>query len=192
MMETLRYHLIVIGVSAGGTTALKQLLPMFPSNYPIPIIVVQHLHPTQENTLLTIYDAMCGLKVKEADEKEPIQPGYIYFAAPNYHLLIENNRTFAFSIDEKVNYARPAIDVLFECAVDVYGGRVIGIVLTGANNDGAAGLRLIKDHKGLAIVQDPATAEVAYMPKAAMEATQVDYSLSLKEIGELLLKVRTL
>ena len=185
----LKYQLIVMGVSAGGTDAMKQLLPAFPANYPIPIIVVQHLHPTQKNTLLTVFDKMCGLTIKEADEKEPIQPGYVYFAPPNYHLLIENNRTFALSIDEKVNYARPSIDVLFECAADVYQAHVIGIVLTGANHDGAAGAHRIKTRGGLIIVQDPKTAEVAYMPEAAITATQVDHILPLSDIGPLLLSL---
>ncbi|MBN1876767.1 MAG: chemotaxis protein CheB, partial [Anaerolineae bacterium] len=137
------YQAIVIGVSAGGTTALKQLLPVFPRTYPLPLIIVQHLHPQQDKTLIELYNNLSALTVKEADEKEPIRPGYAYFAPPNYHLLIEDDKTFSLSIDEKVNYARPAIDVLFESAVDVYGPHLIGVILTGANNDGAAGLRRI-------------------------------------------------
>lgn len=184
-----RYGVIVMGVSAGSTAALRQLLPVFPTNYPLPIIVVQHLHPTQKNTLLVHFDNLCPLTVKEADEKEAIRPGHIYFAPPNYHLLIERDRTFALSIDEKVNYSRPSIDVLFESAADVYGAGVIGVVLTGANNDGSAGLQVIKAHGGLTLVQDPATAEVPYMPQAAIAAIQVDHILPIPAIGELLLKI---
>ena len=187
----LKYQIIVIGVSAGGTTVLKQLLPMFPADYPIPIVVIQHLHPTQENTLLVIFDELAPLKVKEADEKEPIQSGHIYFAPPNYHLLIEDDHTLALSVDEKVNYARPSIDVLFECAADVYRGQVIGIVLTGANNDGTEGLHAIKAQGGLCIAQDPATAEVPYMPKSAIERTDIDHILSIEDIGHLLTNVDT-
>ncbi len=182
------YQVIVIGASAGGTAVFRQLLPMFPAHYPIPVVVVQHLHPMQENTLVQHFDTMCPLKVKEADEKEPIKPGYVYFAPPNYHLLIESDRTFSLSIDAKVNYSRPSIDVLFESAVDVYAPAMIGVVLTGANNDGAHGLQLIHESGGLAIVQDPATAEVPYMPQAALTATQTSYVLPLRDIGQLLVE----
>jgi len=162
---------------------------MFPADYLLPIIVVQHLHPTQKNTLLVHLDNLCPMIVKEADEKEAIQPGHIYFAPPNYHLLVERDRTFALSIDERVNYSRPSIDVLFESAVDVYGFGVIGVILTGANNDGAAGLQTIKARGGLTFVQDPETAEVPYMPQAAIAASRVDHILPLRAIGELLLNI---
>lgn len=175
-----------MGVSAGGTAALKELLPCFPASYPLPIAIVQHLHPTQTNFLVMHFNQYCHLPVTEAEEKEPLRPGVIYFAPPNYHLLIESDRTLALSVDEKVNYSRPSIDVLFESAADVYQAGVIGVVLTGANNDGAAGLRAIKAAGGLAVVQDPATAEVPYMPQAALAATSVDYVLPLADIGALL------
>lgn len=183
-----RYHIVVMGVSAGGTAALKVLLPFFTANYPLPIVVVQHLHPTQTNFLVTHFNTHCALTVKEADEKEPLLPGMVYFAPPNYHLLIEPDKTLALSVDAKVNYSRPSIDVLFESAADVYKAGVIGVVMTGANNDGAAGLREIKAQGGLAIVQDPATAESPYMPQAAIAATQVDYILPLPNIGALLME----
>jgi two-component system, chemotaxis family, protein-glutamate methylesterase/glutaminase len=131
----------------------------------------------------------CALRVKEANEKEPIQAGVIYLAPPNYHLLIENDRTFSLSIDERVNYARPSIDMLFETAAQVYGPQTVGIILTGANNDGANGLRLIKERGGLAIVQDPRTAESTFMPQAALEATPVDHLLSIPEMGKLLVRI---
>ena len=122
---------------------------------------------------------MCFDRQRGGD-KEAIKPANVYFAPPNYHLLINDDKTFSLSIDDKVNYARPSIDVLFESAVDVYAPWLVGVILTGANNDGAQGLRLIKERGGLAIVQDPQTAESAYMPKAALEATQVDYVLPLR------------
>ncbi len=184
-----KYEAIVIGVSAGGMAALTKLLPALPKEYPFPIIVVQHLHPTQGDFLPKYFDKKCALTVKEADEKEPIQAGYIYFAPPNYHLLVEDNKTLALSIDPKINYSRPSVDVLFESAVDVYGSALIGIVLTGANNDGAAGLSLIKQRGGLAIVQDPRTAEAIMMPQSAIEATTVDYVLSLEKMAELLVEL---
>jgi two-component system chemotaxis response regulator CheB len=184
-----RYEVIVIGGSAGSIKALTELLPVFPANYPLPIVIAQHLHPWQDVFFLEHFTDLCALTVKEAGDKELIQSGCAYFAPPNYHLLIEDNKTFSLSIDEKVNYSRPSIDVLFESAVDVYASRLIGVILTGANNDGAQGLRLIKEKGGLTIVQDPKTAESAYMPKAALEATPVDYILSLPDIGRLLIDI---
>lgn len=180
------YQVVVIGVSAGGMAALSELLPAFPATYSLPIIVVQHLHPSQDTLFVKHLDYKSALTVKEADEKELIEAGHAYFAPPNYHLLIEDDRTLSLSVDEKVNYARPAVDVLFESAADVYGDGVIGVILTGANDDGAQGLRLIKERGGLAIVQDPETAEAPLMPQAAIATIQVDHVLALPEIARLL------
>ena len=184
-----RYQLIVIGGSAGTMAALTELLPVFPAGYPLPIVIAQHLHPWQDNYHVEHFNDQCALTVKEARDKETIEAGNIYIAPPNYHLLINDDKTFSLSIDDKVNYARPSIDVLFESAVDAYGPWLVGVILTGANNDGALGLRLIKEKGGLTVVQDPKTAESSYMPKAALEATQVDYILPLREIGKLLLEI---
>lgn len=183
------YRAIVVGASAGGFAALKSVLPALPAGYPLPVIVVQHLHPWQDGAALLYAAGCCPLQVKEAEEKEPIQAGTIYFAPPNYHLLIEDDETFALSIDEKVNYTRPSIDVLFESAAAVYGAQLVGVILSGGNQDGAAGLWAIKQHGGLAIVQDPACAEVVIMPRAAISATQVDYVLPLEQIGQVLCKL---
>jgi two-component system chemotaxis response regulator CheB len=183
----LKYKAIVIGTSAGGPAALVELLPVFPPNYALPVIIVQHVHPAQVH-FAARYAQRCKLKVKEADEKEAICPGRVYFAPPNYHLLIEDDQTFSLSVDDKVNYSRPAIDVLFESAADVYGSRLIGVILTGANDDGARGLRRIKQRGGLAVAQDPATAQAAAMPRAAIELAQVDYVLPLADIGKLLIE----
>ena len=188
-MEPGRYKLIVIGGSAGATAALIELLPVFPADFPLPIAIVQHLHPLQDGYFVERYGRSCNLVVKEAGDKERLLPGYVYFAPVNYHLLIEENKVFALSIDERVNYARPSIDVLFESAADVYGAGLIGVILTGANQDGAQGLRSIKARGGLAIVQDPDTAESTYMPRAALEATPVDHILPLPDIGRLLVEI---
>ncbi len=184
-----KYQIIVIGGSAGAMTVLVELLPNFPADFPVPIVIAVHLHPRQDDAHIERLASQCALRVKEADEKEPIVAGAIYLAPPNYHLLIESDRTFSLSIDERVNYARPSIDVLFETAAQVYGPQTVGIVLTGANNDGANGLRLIKERGGLAIVQDPRTAESTFMPQAALEATTVDHTLSVPEISKLLLRI---
>ena len=181
-MET-KFDAIIIGGSAGAIAALDMLLPCLPENYPFPVIVVLHLHPLQDRYFLEHLGKSCNLHVKEADEKEKIQAGHIYFAPPNYHLLIENDKTFSLSIDEKVNYTRPSIDVLFESAARVYGSRLIAVILTGANNDGAEGLRLVKQKGGLAIVQNPQSAGSPYMPSAALQATKSDFVLELEEIG---------
>ena len=164
-------------------TALTELLPILPADYPLPIVIVQHLHPLQDGFHIELYDKKCALSVKEAEDKEPIRIGHVYFAPPNYHLLIEDNRTFSLSTDEKVNYCRPSIDVLFESAADVYGPRLAAIILTGANNDGAEGLRLIKEKGGLVIVQDPQSAEFSLMPAAALQVVKPDFVFGLTEIA---------
>ena len=183
----MKYRAVVIGASAGGIHAIKAIIMALPSNFHLPVIIVQHISPLSDNYWITLMDSLSALTVKEADEKEKIRKGTIYITPPNYHLLIERDETFSLSIDPKVNYARPSIDVLFESAADVYKDQLIGVILTGANSDGANGLRRIKEYGGLAIVQDPATAESASMPAAAIAATQVDYILPLEEITDILI-----
>ncbi|MBP8000220.1 MAG: chemotaxis protein CheB [Chloroflexi bacterium] len=183
---------IVMGVSAGGTDALRQILPVLPPEFPFPIIVVQHLHPQQDDYLAQHYDSLCALSIKEAEEKETIQPGFVYIAPANYHLLIEDDRTFSLSIDPRVNFARPSVDVLFESAADVYRALLIGVVLTGANQDGAAGLHIIQKNGGLVVVQDPATAQASAMPQAAIVATQKPHIIPLNGIGPFLVQLSRL
>jgi len=180
------YQAVVIGTSAGGTAALAAVLPGLPAGYRLPIIICQHLHPRQHGPALLHYCDTIVLRIKEAGDKEHIQPGTIYFAPPNYHLLIEEDRSLALSIDERVNFTRPSIDVLFESAADAYGPALVGVILTGANHDGAQGLRRVKERGGLTIVQDPRTAEASFMPEAALHATAVDHVLALGAIGGLL------
>ena len=182
----MNHEAIVIGVSAGGLKALDTIFPHLPADFALGIIVVQHLHPSAEDSLACRLNKSCALAVKQADEKESIAPGVIYIAPPDYHLMVEEDRTFSLSLDEPVKYARPSIDVLFETAADAYGSKIVGIVLTGANTDGSHGLKRINESGGLTIVQDPATAEVETMPRAAIAATQVDHVLPLEEIGPFL------
>ena len=129
------------------------------------------------------------MRIKEAEEKENIQSGTIYFAPPNYHLLIEEDRSISLSNEEKVNYSRPSIDVLFESASDVYKSELIGIILTGANDDGAKGISCIESNGGLTIAQDPATAKYPIMPRSAIDTESVDYILPLEGIPVLLIKL---
>jgi two-component system chemotaxis response regulator CheB len=182
----MNYEAIVIGVSAGGMNALDIILPHLPADFALGIIVVQHLHPSAEDSMVSRLNESCELTVKTADEKESVAPGAIYIAPPDYHLMVEEERTFSLSLDEPVKFARPSIDVLFETAADAYGSELVGIVLTGANTDGSQGLKRIKEAGGLTVVQDPATAEIETMPRAAIAATQVDHILSLEEIGPFL------
>ena len=181
-----RYEAIVLGVSAGGIQALATITPALPEDYTLPLIVVQHMAKDSDGYLSVYLNDLSPILVKEAEDKEPIRQGTVYVAPPGYHLLIEHDRTLALSVDPLVNCARPAIDVLFESAADVYGRRLIGVILTGGNADGSHGLKRIKDRGGVAVVQDPDTAESACMPQAAIGAVQVDRILKLDEIGPFL------
>lgn len=173
---------VVIGASAGGVQALSQILPALPGNFPLPILVVVHVPPRRDNALVQLLAAKCALHVKEAEDKEMISGGTIYFAPANYHLLVESGGTIALSSEEPVNHSRPAIDLLFETAADAYGPDLTGIVLTGANQDGADGLKAVGAAGGIAIAQDPATAEVATMPQAAIAACPSALSLGFDEM----------
>ena len=188
-MNDTGYKCIVIGVSAGGMDALERICKKIPEKFPLPIIVVQHLHSSQKGFLFEHLNSLCSLTVKDADEKEPIETGFMYFAPANYHLLVEDEKILSLSVDEKVNFSRPSIDVLFESAAYVYTNSLIGIVLTGANNDGALGLNIIKNNGGLTIVQNPEDASSPFMPNAAISMTSVDFILKLDEIVPLLLKI---
>lgn len=185
----MRYKAIVIGSSAGGLKALKKLLTKFGKDFKIPIIIVQHTSPNSDNYITTYLNDLCELEIKEADEKEPITGGHVYFAPPNFHLMVEEDFSLSLSVEDRVNFARPAIDVLFDTAADCYKAELIGIVLTGANNDGSRGLKKIKRLGGLTIVQDPETAEVESMPVSAIKTTKVDHILSLTAISKLLIKI---
>jgi two-component system chemotaxis response regulator CheB len=180
------YEAIVIGASAGGLRALQEILAPLPADFSLPIIVVQHRLPTADDFWISSLNDSCQLTVKEADERELIKPGYVYVAPADYHLLVERDRTLSLSADAKVCYSRPSIDVLFETAAEAYLSGLVGIILTGANNDGTAGLKKIKEKGGLTIVQDPDTAEAAVMPRAAIRESIIDKILSLPEISSFL------
>jgi two-component system, chemotaxis family, protein-glutamate methylesterase/glutaminase len=180
------FEAVVIGTSAGGVQALKAILPLLPATYPMPIAIVQHISPQSDAYLAELLNGLSAIAVKEAEDKEALSPGTAYFAPPGYHLLINPDRSMSLSVDEKVNFARPSIDLLFESASDTFANTLIGVVLTGANADGAKGLKAIKKRGGLAIVQSPQTAESPSMPRAALAATPVDYTEDLDHIAALL------
>lgn len=164
------YEAVVIGVSAGGLKALTAILPRLSPQITQPVIIVQHLSPDSDDFLVQHFDKRCGLRVKEAEDKMPVENSTIYFAPANYHLLVEEDRRFALSTAERVQYSRPAIDVLFETAAEVFRERLAGVILTGANSDGTQGIKTIRQFKGFAIVQSPNTAEADAMPRSAIAA----------------------
>ena len=187
-MTAERPKAIAIGASAGGVQALLRILPALPAEFPYPILVVVHVPPDRDNALVALFAGKCRLAVKEAEDKEPARPGVIYFAPSDYHLLPERDGSLALSSDEPVNHSRPAIDVLLEAAADAYGPDLTAIILTGANNDGAAGLAAVAAAGGAAIVEDPSTAEVPTMPAAALTACPSARSMGLDDIASHLLR----
>lgn len=177
---------MAIGVSSGGLHAMKRLLGALPADFPLPVLVVQHISPDAGDGMAKLLDDACAIRVKEADEQERIVPATVYFAPPNYHLLVERGGLLALSADPPVNFARPSIDVLFESAAQVFGPALVGIILTGANHDGSQGVRAIKAHGGMVIVQDPADAETPQMPLAALAAMKPDHIAPLADMAALL------
>ena len=185
----MKYEAIVIGVSSGGMNAMQVMFSILPKDFNTPIIIVQHIGARSDNQLIKILNDKSNLQIKEADEKEKIENGKVYIAPPNYHLMIERDKTLSLTIDERVNYARPSIDILFESAAEAYRDKLIGVILTGSNSDGTVGFKKINEYEGLTIAQDPKTAESAYMPASAIAAIKPDYILSLEDIIKLLIKI---
>jgi len=187
------FRAIVIGVSSGGVQALSALLGALPGEFPLPILVVQHISPEAGDGLARLLNAHGPLRVKEADEMEMPAAGHVYLAPPNYHLLVEPDGHLALSADLPVSYARPSVDVLFETAAEAWGPGLIGVILTGANHDGSRGLAHVKMRGGLAIVQDPADAEAPQMPMAAIAALAalddkaLDHVVALADLPTLLI-----
>lgn len=180
------YKAIVVGTSAGGLVALSTLLSALPAAFPLPVLVVQHRSRDQRDLLEELLQSKCRIRVKQADEKEPVQGGTVYIAPPDYHLLVEADETLSLSCDEKVLYSRPSINVLFESAAHVYGEQLVAIILTGANEDGASGIGRVKQCGGLTVAQDPAEAQFSFMPKASIETKNIDRVWRLAEIVDFL------
>ncbi|MBF2068468.1 chemotaxis protein CheB [Fischerella thermalis] len=191
----MKYQIIVIGTSLGGLEALQVILLGLPKTFPVPIAVVQHRHKDSDDTLRVLLQSYTNLVVKEAEDKEEILPGWVYLALADYHLLIESkDKTvsqpyFSLSTDVPVTYARPSIDVLFETAADAYNQKVIGVLLTGANQDGVQGLAKIKARGGMSIVEEPESAFCSIMPAAAIAFGVADQVLPLVDIASFLVKI---
>lgn len=180
---------VAIGASAGGVQALSKILPALPAGYPLPVLVVVHVPPERDNALVPLFRGKCRVQVKEAEDKEPTLPGVVYFAPADYHLLVEADGSLSLSSDELVNYSRPSIDVLMESAADAFGPALAGVVLTGANEDGALGLRAVGAAGGQAIVEDPASAYASAMPDAARSACGSAKVMTLDAIKSYLLSL---
>ena len=178
-----RLSLVAIGASWGGLRAVEAVLGALPPDFGVPVVIAQHRQPdSNDNMLVRLLDARCALTVYEAEDKQDLDPGTVLVAPPDYHLLVEDG-SVALSVDAPLNYSRPSIDILFSSAADAYGARTAGVILTGANADGALGLAQIAERGGTAIVQDPETAERREMPDAAIWATPEARVLALEEIG---------
>ena len=186
-----RVEAVVIGASAGGVEALGALLPSLPAGYGLPVFCILHLPGDRESRLAELFGERLPLPVKEAEDKEAIAPGTVYFAGSGYHLSVEKDFTFSLSCEPPVHYARPSIDLLMESSADAYGAGLVGILLTGANHDGAEGMARIHASGGLTVVQDPADAQVATMPKSAIDRFSPHLILPLARIGALLPMLET-
>ena len=180
------YEAIVIGASAGAIASLTQLLPPLAPDYPLPILVTVHVPPDYPNSIPALLQSKCRVTVKEAEDKEPIHPGTVYFAPPDYHLLVEKDRSLSLSNEEPVSFARPSIDVLFESAADVYGKTLLALVLSGANHDGAQGSCSVIDAGGTVLVQEPDSAAARLMPESTLAACPEAIAMSLPAINKVL------
>lgn len=178
------YQIVVVGTSWGGLSALRELVGGLPADLRIPVVLVQHRHRQSDHLLSLLLQERTQLNVSEVEDKAPIEPGSIYVAPADYHLLIDSGY-FALSTDAPVRYSRPSIDVTFYSAADTYGAGTVGVVLTGANSDGSRGLRRIYDRGGLAVIQDPATAESPTMPAAAARCVPGARVMSIAQVAQL-------
>lgn len=181
-MQNSHYELIIIGGSAGSIDAIIKIIPRLPKDFVIPIVIVLHRKAIKGNPISAILQHRSTLHIKEAEEKEKITQGTVYFAPPDYHLLIEKDNTFSLDVSEKVHFSRPSIDVTFESAAGKHKHKLIGIILTGANEDGANGIAEIAQNGGLTIAQEPSSAEVKRMPQAAIDTGKVHKILTIDDI----------
>ena len=160
---------LIIGGSAGSLDVILKILPDLEATLSFPIIIVLHRKSGKDSLLTDLLSARTKLKVKEIEEKEKIQPSTIYIAPPNYHVLLENNKTFSLDASEKINFSRPSIDVTFESASEVYGENLVCLLLSGANADGTLGMQKVAGNGGKILVQDPTSATSPFMPKNALD-----------------------
>lgn len=182
MQRSHEIELLLIGGSAGSLKVILDILPDL-SSPSFPIIIILHRKPLQHSVLQNLLSAYTQIPVIEAEDKTTLEPGAIYIAPSDYHLLIEKNKMVTLDYSEKVNHSRPSIDICFMSAADIYKDKTYAILLSGANSDGTDGLKRIKQNNGIAIAQCPETAEVSFMPKQAIEKVSIDYILRPEEIA---------
>jgi len=175
---------MIIGGSAGSLDVLLKVLPLLSPALSFPIVIVVHRKHGADSLLPELLSGRTSLRVKEIDEKEYLQAGTIYIAPSDYHTLIERDHTFSLDYSEKVNYSRPAIDATFQTAAEVYQSKLVCLLLSGSNADGVNGLKSVKSWGGTTVIQDPATAQVAYMPEQAYIHAKIDYVLPIEDMGE--------
>jgi two-component system, chemotaxis family, protein-glutamate methylesterase/glutaminase len=168
------FKVVAIGGSAGSLDVLFNMLPLLRQTLPVAIVIVLHRKSSGDSMLVDLFSLKTSLPVKEVEEKDTVLPGNIYLAPADYHLLFERDETFSLDYSEKVNYSRPSIDTCFESAAEVFGPRLVGILLSGANADGVEGLIAIKKNGGYTIAQSPESAEVPYMPSKAIQSSDID------------------
>ena len=177
---------IAIGCSSGGFEALCAIVGNLPASLSAPVLIVSHTAPDNHGLLASLLNDRCSLEVCEAEDKEAIQKGHVYVAPPGYHLLIERDLTLSLSLDPRVTYSRPSIDVLFETAAEAYGSDLIAVVLTGANEDGSTGLKTVSRLGGMCVAQNPETATVRVMPDFAIATGVTDAVIDLDDIAAFL------
>lgn len=177
------WRAVVIGGSSGAIDALMVMLPAFPAGMRASVIVVLHLPRDRRSLLVDIFQERCALPVYEAQDQMPVLPGHLYFAPPDYHLLVDQGPRLALSLDPPLNFSRPSIDVLFDSAADCFGGQLMGVLLSGANDDGAAGLAGIREAGGYTVVQAPGSATMPTMPEAALQRLATHAVLSPEQIA---------
>jgi two-component system chemotaxis response regulator CheB len=175
-----RYELLIIGGSAGSFPVVSKLLEKMPPKFRLPVVLCLHRLKDKREGFKEALEIKSMVPVEEPDDKSTIVPGRAFVAPANYHLLIESPSQFALATTELVQYSRPSIDVLFESAADVFNDRLVAMLLSGANRDGALGMKRVKDRGGLTIIQDPAVCSMPTMPEAALQATRIDHILNLE------------
>lgn len=188
---TLPFEIVAIGASAGGLHALQAVLGSLPADLPVPLVIVQHLDPRHRSLMADILTRHTALPVKQAQQGDKLEPGVVYLGVPDYHLLVNLDRTLSLTQSELVRFVRPSVDLLFQSVAGSYGDRAIAVVLTGTGSDGAMGVEAVKDSGGTVIVEDEGTAEFSAMPHAAISTGCADFVLPIGEIGAALVELIT-
>lgn len=182
-------YCLAVGGSAGSLQIILEMLPKLDKDLAFPVLVVIHRKPVAESALINLFQARSSLPTSELDEKEVLLNGHVYLAPANYHTLIEPDRTFSLDVSEKIHYSRPSIDVTFESMCDIYRKHAAAILLSGANADGVSGLLCIKNSGGITAIQNPSTAEIAYMPNQALINNAVDFVLENSDLAHFINKL---